>query len=475
MSLPADRQRIRTTALIVASSLFMEQLDSTVLATALPTMAQSFGVSPMHMSVGLTSYMLSLAVFLPASGWVADRYGARRVFCTAIGLFTLGSILCGQAPSLGLLVASRLLQGLGGAMMVPVGRLLLLRSIPKEEMVAAMAWFLVPALIGPVVGPPLGGLIVTHLSWRWIFYINLPIGLIGLGLVLRYIEDVRESHPEPFDWRGLIISGTALSCLIFGLELVSRGALAMPTAAIVLAVGAASLALYLWHAGRHPAPILDIALMRVPSFRISVAAGSLTRISGGALPFLLPLMMQLGFGMSAEQSGLVTFAAAAGSMAMKAAATPILRRFGFRRTLMWNGVLASALIAVIAAFRPGWPLPLIYAVLLVGGFFQSLQFTAYNTLAYAEIEKPKMSAAIAFYTTAQQMMLSLGICAGALALNAALAWSGRGEARLADFAAAFLAVASVSVFAAPVCARLTDTAGDDIAGRGSNVQHTGMR
>ena len=474
MTTSSSRHRIRTTALIVASSLFMEQLDSTVLATALPTMAQSFGVSPMHMSVGLTSYMLSLAVFLPASGWIADRFGARRVFCTAIILFTLGSAICGQAPSLDFLVAARLLQGLGGAMMVPVGRLLLLRSVPKEEMISAMAWFLVPALIGPVVGPPLGGLIVTHLNWRWIFYINLPIGVIGLALVTWFIEDVREPQGQPFDWLGLFISGTSLSCLIFGLELISRGALALKDAAILLIVGLTCLFFYLRHADRHPAPIIDIRLMRVPSFRISVIAGSLTRVSGGALPFLLPLMMQLGFGLSAERSGLITFASAAGSMTMKAAATPILRRFGYRRTLIWNAIVASALIALISSFRPEWPTAAIYAVLLLSGFFQSLQFTAYNTLAYAEIERPKMSAAIAFYTTMQQMMLSFGICAGALALNGAVAWFGDGHAVLRDFAVAFLAVASVSVFASPVCARLAPNAGDDLAGRG-NVQHSGMR
>jgi EmrB/QacA subfamily drug resistance transporter len=474
MTTTLSRQRIRTTALIVASSLFMEQMDSTVLATALPTMADSFGVSPMHMSVGLTSYMLSLAVFLPASGWIADRFGARRIFSSAIILFTLGSAICGQAPSLDALVAARLLQGLGGAMMVPVGRLLLLRSVPKEEMVSAMAWFLVPALIGPVVGPPLGGLIVTHLNWRWIFYINLPIGLIGLVLVRLFIEDVREPHGEPFDWLGLVISGVALSCLIFGLELVSRGALAMNDALMVLAVGLVSLAFYLRHAGKHPAPIIDLRLMQVQSFRISVYAGSLTRMSGGALPFLLPLMMQLGFGMSAEQSGLITFATAAGSMTMKAAATPILRRFGYRRTLIWNALVASATIALIAAFRPGWPVVAIYAVLLCGGFFQSLQFTAYNTLAYADIGRPKMSAAIAFYTTAQQMMLSLGICMGALMLNGAVSWFADGKPLLRDFSVAFLAVSAISAFASLVCVRLSPHAGDDLAGR-SNVQHSGMR
>jgi len=470
-----DAAHIRTTALIVASALFMEQLDATVLATALPTMAEHFGVSAMHMSVALTSYMLSLAVFIPASGKIADRFGTRRVFCTAILIFTLGSALCGQSHGLPFLVVARLLQGLGGAMMVPVGRLLLLRTIPKEEMVAAMSWFLVPALLGPVVGPPLGGLIVTHLSWQWIFYINLPIGVIGMALVLRYIDDVTERRDEPFDWLGLAISGISLSCLIFGLEIASRGAVAGPIVMLILLVGFGAGALYLWHARHHPAPIINIALMNYPTFRLSVLAGALTRITGGAMPFLLPLMMQLGFGLSAQQSGLITFSAAAGSMAMKATATRVLRRFGYRRTLIWNGMAACGFIALIAAFRPDWPLALIYALLLLGGFFQSLQFTAYNTIAYADIPREQMSDATAFYSTIQQMMLSLGICVAAMSLNGSTALFGRTEPALADFSLAFLVVTAISLLASPVNALLPEDAGDDLAGRRGKAMHSGMR
>lgn len=470
--------KIRTTSLIVASALFMEQLDATVLATALPTMAEHFQVSAMHMSVALTSYMLSLAVFIPASGKIADRFGTRAVFCAAILIFTAGSALCGQSHSLSFLVGSRLLQGLGGAMMVPVGRLLLLRTIPKEEMVAAMSWFLVPALLGPVVGPPVGGFIVTHLSWQWIFYINLPIGVIGMGLVLRFIDDVTELRHEPFDWLGLVISGISLSCLIFGLEIGSRGAIPLPGVVAILVVGFGSGGLYLWHAGKHPAPILNIRLMRYPTFRLSVLAGALTRITGGAMPFLLPLMMQLGFGMSAQESGLVTFASAAGSMLMKASATRVLRRFGYRRTLIWNGIAACGFIAVIAAFRPGWPLPLIYVCLLAGGFFQSLQFTAYNTIAYADVPREEMSGATAFYSTIQQMMLSLGICVAALAMNGSVALFHRDGPALADFSLAFLVVTAISLLASPVNALLPENAGDDLAGRKTPsgvAVHSGVR
>jgi EmrB/QacA subfamily drug resistance transporter len=478
MSSP-DAARIRTTALIVASALFMEQLDATVLATALPTMADHFGVSAMHMSVALTSYMLSLAVFIPASGKIADRFGTRPVFCAAIAIFTLGSALCGQAHSLGFLVGSRLLQGLGGAMMVPVGRLLLLRTIPKEELVAAMSWFLVPALLGPVVGPPLGGLIVTHLSWQWIFYINLPIGVIGMGLVLRYIEDVTERRVQPFDWQGLAISGISLSCLIFGLEIGSRGAIPLPGTVAILVVGFGAGSLYLWHARRHPAPIINIGLMRYPTFKLSVVAGAFTRISGGAVPFLLPLMMQLGFGLSAQQSGLITFTSAAGSMLMKATATRVLRRFGYRRTMIWNGLLGCGFLAMIAAFRPDWPMPLIYFCLLLGGFFQSLQFTAYNTIAYADIPREEMSDATAFYSTMQQMMLSLGICIAAMVLNGSVALFERTGPALSDFSLAFLVVTGISLLASPINALLPEDAGDDLAGRSKPAAgaavHTGMR
>ena len=380
------RPSFRTTALIIAAALFMEQLDSTVLATALPTMARSFQVSPLHMSAALTSYLLGLAMFIPASGYFADRFGARRMFRIAIVVFTVGSILCGQAPSLPFLVAARLFQGLGGAMMVPVGRLVLLRTVAPEDLVSAMAWFTVPALLGPVVGPPLGGFIVTYASWRWIFYLNVPIGLLGVYLVTRFIEDVRELDPGVFDLRGFLLSCVSLSCLMYGLEVGGRGGgISLRMTLAILAVGVLAGLAYLGHARRAAQPILDFRLMRIPTFGISVIGGSLSRITAGALPFLLPLMLQVGFGISAARSGLITFSIAAGSLLMKLAAPPILRRFGFRDTLMWNSLIASSLLAVCAAFRPGWPVMCINVVLLVGGFFQSLQFTALNTVAYASI------------------------------------------------------------------------------------------
>jgi EmrB/QacA subfamily drug resistance transporter len=448
----------------------MEQLDSTILATALPTMARSFGVSPLDMSVALTGYLLSLAVFIPMSGWIADRFGARNVFCAAIAIFMAGSLMCAQAPNLAFLVVARILQGLGGAMMVPVGRLVILKTVPRAQFVSAMAWVMVPALIGPVLGPMVGGAIVTYFDWRWIFYINLPLGLIGILLASRHIENVREEQRRPFDGLGLLFSGVSLGSLLFAFETGGRGEASPATALGLLAVGIVSGALYIRHARRHAAPILDLTLMRLQTFRLSVVAGGLARISAGAMPFLLPLMMQLGFGMSAVHSGLVTFISAAGAMAMKASAGPILRRFGFRNTLIWNSVLASCFLAIYAAFRPDWPLLAIYALLLIGGFSQSLQFTAYNTIAYADVERERMSAATSFYTTMQQMMLSLGICVSASVLNLSVAISGREMPVMADFSAAFLTVTSIALLAAFVCARLPRDAGDDLAGRATRAE-----
>ena len=459
----ASPGQIRTIALIVATALFMEQLDSTVLATALPSMAQSFGVRPLHMSIALTSYLLSLAVFIPASGVMADRFGTKRVFNAAIVLFTLGSVLCSQTSSLPLLVAARLIQGMGGAMMVPVGRIILLRSVPKAELVSAMAWFLVPALVGPVLGPPLGGFITTYLSWRWIFFINIPIGILGGTLATLLIPDIRAEQRTRFDLPGFALSAIALACLTFGFTLASRGSASMD-AFLLLLVGFVTGAAYVAYARRRTNAILDLRLMRVQTFRVSTIAGSLSRITWGAVPFLLPMMMQLGFGMTAAASGAITFMSAAGAMLMKACAAPILRRFGFRRVLIWNQLLATLCIAACATFTHGWPRIAIFAVLLAGGFFQSLQFTAYNTIAYADLRADRMSAATSFYTVFQQLMLSMGICvaAGALAVSAHL--FGRHAPDLTDFRIAFLVVSAASLLCGPLCAKLPASAGAEMSG-----------
>jgi len=460
------RPNYRTTALIIASSLFMEQLDSTVLATALPTMARHFDVSPSHMSIALTSYLLSLAVLIPASGAVADRFGARTVFSAAIAIFIAGSVLCAQAPTLTMLVVARIVQGAGGAMMIPVGRLVLLRTVAKQDLVSAMSWLLVPALIGPILGPPVGGLIVTYLDWRWIFYINLPIGVLGLLLAWFYIENARAATRQRFDVVGFVLSGVSLACLLFGFETLSRSSGETSAAVGLVAAGLVTGAAYIAYARRLRAfaPILDLTLLRNRTFRISMLAGSLTRITQGAQPFLLPLMMQISFGLSAAESGLLTFATACGAMGMKAAAPPVLRYFGFRTTLIWNAVFSSALYAICAAFRPDWPHWVIFVVLGVCGFSMSLQFTAYNTVAYDDIPHERTASANSFYTTFQQLMLSFGICTGALALTSSKLIAGHPHPTTGDFSAAFLIVTAISLIAAPVCLGYRRDAGAVMSG-----------
>ncbi len=462
---PRVSRQTRLTAVIVASALFMQNLDSTIIATALPTMARSFGYDPVRMNVALTSYLLSLTVFIPASGWVADRYGTRNVFRWAIAVFTVGSILCGLSDGLIELVASRVLQGLGGAMMVPVGRLLLLRTAAKSELVAAMAWLTMPALLGPVVGPPLGGFIVTYFNWRWTFFINIPVGLAGIVAVSLFIQDFREPPRGRFDLCGLILTGVALVCALSGLETLGRGLVSLAATAGMIAAGLAVAALYVLHARRLAAPLLDFTLMKLPCFGLSFTAMMLFRTGIGAIPFLLPMMLQVGFGDAAVESGLITFASSAGALAMKPGAQYALRLFGFRDTLIWNGVLSGLMLMLCALFRPAWPAAAIYLVLLVGGFLRSLQFTAYNTLAYGDVPRAQMSAATSLYTAGQQLAATIGVSAGALALEVARTLSHHATPQNSDFSAAFVVVGLMSLAAAPVALFMPIGAGDDLTGR----------
>jgi EmrB/QacA subfamily drug resistance transporter len=467
--LPRVSTQTRLTAVIVACALFMQNLDSTVIATALPTMARAFGYDPVRMNVALTSYLLSLTVFIPASGWIADRFGTRHVFRAAIAVFTIGSILCGLSNGLIELVAARVLQGLGGAMMVPVGRLLLLRTAARTELVAAMAWLTMPALLGPVVGPPVGGFIVTYFDWRWTFFINIPIGLIGLLAVTLFVQDFREPPGGGFDLRGLAISGLALVFGMCGLETVGRGLVSPALTGGMIAAGIAMGFVYYLHARRHPTPLLDFTLMRLPCFGLSFAAMMLFRTGIGAIPFLLPMMLQVGFGDSAAQSGLITFASSAGALIMKPGAQYALRLFGFRDTLIWNGVLSGAMLIACAAFRPTWPAAAIYLVLLVGGFLRSLQFTAYNTLAYGDVPRGRMSAATSLYTAGQQLAATIGVSVGALALETSSLIAGHGTPEPSDFSVAFVVVGLMTLAAAPIALFMPATAGDDLTGRHASL------
>ena len=456
---------IRTTALIIASALFMEGIDSTVLTTALPTMARGFGVDPLQLNVALTSYLLSLAVCLPASGRAADRFGARNVFRAAIGMFTIGSILCAQADTVGFLVLARVVQGVGGAMMIPVGRLVLLKTASKGELITAMAWLMIPATAGPILGPPLGGFIVTYFSWHWIFYVNVPIGLLGIVLTTLFIREVKEPAPAPLDLTGLLLSGVTLFCVMAGLEMAGRGIGAGGIAACLFAIAAVSAVLYWRHSRDLAQPILDFSLFRIDTFRISVLSGSLSRIAVGAVPFLLPMMLQVGFGDSAARSGGITFAGSIGALMMRPFAPRMLRRIGYRTTLIWVGLASTLLLTTSATFRPSWPAAALFGVLVVIGFVQSLQFMGYNTIAYADVPRAKMSAAISLYTTIQQVCLTLGIGVSAVALSMSMAWSGHATARPSDFSVAYLFVASVAIFAPLVSTKLDPMAGSELSGQ----------
>jgi len=453
-------------ALIIACAMFMENLDGTVITTALPAMARSFDTNPVRLSLGITSYMLSLAVFIPISGWIADRYGARTIFSAAIGVFTLGSILCGLSQNVPEFVGARVLQGIGGAMMVPVGRLVLLRSCEKSELVRAMSYLMVPAMIGPVVGPPLGGFITTFASWHWIFFLNVPIGVLGIVLVRRFIENYREPTLSPLDWRGFVLTGLALACLMYGLELVGRAEAAPLETLGFLGSGLAIGALAVRHALTHEKPLVDLALLRIPTFGATVLGGSLFRIGVGAIPFLVPLMLQVAFGMSAFSSGLLTFAAAAGSMTMKMSGGPILRRFGFRTVLVVNGAISAVFMMICALFTPATPAVTIFVLLLAGGFFRSLEFTSLNTLAFADVASPKMSAATSLSSMVQQVSLGAGVALGAILLHACLGWRNapHGPLVTSDFQVAFVVIGLISLAAVARFMRLAPDAGWEVSG-----------
>jgi EmrB/QacA subfamily drug resistance transporter len=456
----------RIVPIIVAVALFMENMDSTVIATSLPAIAVAIGTNPLALKLAVTSYLLALAIFIPASGWVADRYGARKIFRIAIAVFMLGSIGCAVSHTLTQFVLARIVQGMGGAMMTPVGRLILLRSIDKRLLVNAMAIVTMTALLGPISGPPLGGFITTYASWHWIFIINVPIGLAGIALATLYIPDVHAERPGRFDFAGFILSGLGVGGLAFGLSVMGLGFLPVGVVAAFIGVGAVSSAAYIVHARRTAEPILDLALFKLPTFRASIFGGFLFRLGIGALPFLLPLLLQLGFGLTPFQSGLITFTGALGAIFMKAAAASVLRRFGYRTVLVYNSFISSAFLAACALFVPGMPFAAMVAILLSGGFFRSLQFTSINTIAYAELEPWQLSKATAMVSAAQQLSLSTGVAVGALIVEITLQLKHSQTMGAADFPPAFLAVSILSASAGLIFARLRPDAGAELIGRG---------
>ncbi len=455
--------------LIVGCALFMEMLDATVISTALPVIAHSMHEDPIRLNLAITSYLLSLAVFIPISGWMADRFGARTVFRTAIVLFTFGSVLCGISHSLHQLVAARIAQGFGGAMMVPVGRLIVLKTVKKSELVTAMSYLTVPAILGPVVGPPLGGFIVTYYSWRWIFFINLPIGILGFVLVTVLIENIREEEVFPLDYIGFILTGVGLAGLVLGFEMVGRGVLPVSEVIAILAGGALCTVLYLVHERRTKYPIINLKLIEIPTFAVATIGGGLFRMGIGALPFLLAMLLQLVFGLSPFESGMLTFTSAAGALFMKVTAVPIIRRFGFRTILIGNGVVASAVLMSYALFRPTTPHFVIVLALLSGGFLRSLQFTALGTLAYADVPSPLMSNASSLASMAQQLFLSLGVAIAALLLHLSLAGRPASTLTSHDFTIPFLVVGILGMLSSLLFLPLEHDAGEEVSGRRREV------
>jgi len=414
LTAPSDQTAIapeirRVLPWLVAMALFMENLDATILNIAVPAMAASFGVEPLSMKSVVTSYMLSLAVFIPISGWMADRFGTRRIFVLAMGVFLLGSLLCGLALSAPWLVAARILQGMGGALMTPVGRLVLVRSFPRSQLIRAMNFVIIPALLGPLIGPFIGGLIVHWLHWRVIFFINLPFGLAGLWLARRYMPSFQDATVASFDWSGFFLFGSGVAVLSYVLEVFAEPGLTALDSGVMLAVAGALLLAYGWHAGRVPAPVLALALFRLRTFRISVLGGFVTRLGIGGMPFLLALLYQIGLGYSAWQAGLLMMPQFFAAILMKLASNRILALWGHRRVLVCNTVCFGATVASFSLLGPGVPEAFIVVLSFAQGFFASLQFTGMNSLLYAEVSDPEAGKAGSIASTVQQLAFSFAV------------------------------------------------------------------
>jgi MFS family permease len=404
-------------------------------------------------------------VFLPVSGWTADRFGARNVFRLAILVFISGSIGCALSSSLTEFVIARMVEGVGGAMMTPVARLILVRTVDKRELVVAMIWVTIPALLGPMIGPVFGGFLTTYVSWHWIFIINVPMGLVGIVLATIYIQDVKAENPDPFDARGAALAGIAIAGLTFGGS--SLGLNFLPTGVVIamIVAGAAAAVGYVLHARRTPAPILDLSLLRFPTLHAAVVGGFFYRAGVGCLPFLLPLCLQLGFGLTAFQSGLITAASVFGALGMKAIIPRVLSRFGFRSAMTVNAVISAALVGLCATFVPGVPFAWIVGVLLVGGFFRSLQYTSLNTIAYADIDPRYMSRATSLVAVAQQLSLSVSVALGASIVELTFAWRGADKITAADFQPAWIIVALISAMTALIFWRMPPDAGAEVSRR----------
>ncbi len=448
--------------MVVAIAFLMEQLDSTIITTAIPDMARSLATTPVRMNLAVTAYVLALAVFIPLSGWFADRFGARRIFMVALGLFTAGSVLCGLAQNFAMLVATRVLQGIGGAMMTPVGRLILLRSFPRRELVTAMTYMTLPAIIGPVVGPLLGGFFTTYSSWRWIFYVNVPFGLTGILLAMRFMEEVPGDRAVNFDFAGFAIFGCAVGMLQFAMEMTGRQTLSGVWILTLFAAAAALLIAFGRYARRVAMPVVDLTLFRQRSFAIGTIAGGLCRIGMNGSPYLVPLMLQVGFGLSPIASGSITFLGSAGAILIRLFIAALLRVFGFRRVLGVSAVIAAVGVAgyaLITSHTPHW---LIAAYVIGFGLVRSTQYMSSNTLSYAEVPHSQLSHATSLGGLIQQLTVSFGVSLAALLLSVV---SAHGKPLTpARFHAVFLIMAVLPLLAVPGFLRLRPEDGAQVSG-----------
>ena len=471
--MPATPYNPRMLALIVASAMFMGILDSTIITTALPSMGRSFGVSPVELSLGITIYILVMAVFLPVSSWVADRLGARSVFAGAILGFTLASVLCGLSQTLWQFVGARVLQALAATLMVPVGNLVLLRATAKSDLVSVMALATTPALIAPVLGPPLGGILITFLSWRWVFFLNIPIGLLGVFLVLRFIPNLRSVDRRPFDTLGFFVTGFALACLIYGLDRVSaaegdrRVAGALLVAGLLLAVWAVI------HARRHPFPIAPLNALARHTFRVtSLTGGAVARLQLRVLGFVLPVMFQVGLGMSAFTTGLLLLGYNGGDLLLKAVANQTLRAVGFRTALTVTAVLTGLSAFACAALSPMTPLWAVFAILVVAGAVRSILFSGIMALTFADVPAEEIGGATVLNNVLSNVIGAVGISSAAVVLNlsAAFRHAPGGALSLWDFRVVLIIIGVVATVSAISFLRLSRDAGAEVSGHGARAR-----
>ena len=465
-----DQPPARTTglpfglALLVAGALFMEILDGTIVSTAAPQIAASFGVAPVDVNIVSTVYLLTLAAAIPVSRWAADRYGARRIFLAAIVIFTVASAVCAASTSLGMLTAVRIAQGIGGAMMVPVGRLVVMRDTPRADVIRAVAFLTWPALTAPVLAPVLGGLITEYASWRWIFLINVPLGALALAAALRLVPASGQPRPPALDWVGFVLSGLGLGLLTYASGLLEADRIRWAALCALVAMGAASLAAAVRHLLRATAPLIDLRVLRIATVRRSAIGGSWFRMVVSAVPFLLPLMFQAGFGWSPVRSGLLVMAVFAGNIAIKPITTPALKRLGFRRVLLCSGLGLALTVAACGLLSDSTPLAIIVVVLFLSGAFRSIGFSAYNTIAFADTDAATLGDVNTLMSTTTQLMAGLGIAVAAIAVRAgdALALVGTGAAQ--PYQAAFVLVDLLMLLALADALRVDRHAGAAIGG-----------